>query len=248
MSINTSTSWSHSISLDMSTSAATEDQWAAGTTSLDVGLAVSSSTELPPNTGDEAALALATDATAVGEETLALTEVEALVAAGDYGSIITADVLVLGAAIATDGDIAYTDTNVSLETGYANFICLLAMDLTDTATNGMISTSLSTSELNLLSVTGLAAPPSPADTLLDTAPLSNEILDTGPITSTDGPLGWGDNLAENSTNFKLQGNLAIAEVSADAIGFDSLIDISADVLTIEDQMSMIFTQVLIAAG
>ena len=248
MSIERTSSWTHHLSLDLATSEVMGEQLVTSSTTLDVAQALASSTETPANADDEAVLVLATEATAVGEDTLALTGIDVLVAAGDYGSIITADVLVLGAAIATDGEIAYTNTDASLQTGYANFMFLVAMDLTQTASDGSLSTSFSTSELNLLSVDGIGGPLPLDPSLAQEMPLSNQILDSGPVAATDEGPEWGLSLTDSSTNINLQGNLAIAEISAQAIGFDSFLDITADVLTVEDQLSMILTQLVIASG
>ena len=235
MAVTISSSLSTNISIDLSTSETIEDQTASATTSVDVGLTLEKTSEPPPVTDETAFLLIQTEATAVGEDTLALTDIDALVASGDCGSIVATDILLIAAATATAGELSYSDTSAAVETGYSSFMLIYSMETTQTASDGVSSISVSTSEINVLAVDGGASPTAGTTTTGSTSS-SSEDSEAAVVTT-----GY-------DTDSGLEGNIAIGEIYAEAIGNDSLVDIAMDVLSIEDQLSMISTQIILVAA
>lgn len=247
MAIQTTNSWSHSFSLDLGTSEIIEGYWETENTSLDVVLAVQSSPEETQSADDDAVLAILTETIAVGDDTLALCDIDAMVASGNNGSIVTADVALLSAATAGDGATAYTNADASLSADFSDFMFLYSMDLMQTTSNPHLATSLSAVEMNLLTVNGTGGSLPFEPSLADASIMANESLDLDGIVASGTSLGHHSSLPHSSTDFILHGELAIAEITAHAIGFDSLIDIYADAFSIENHFSMVVTEVLIAA-
>ncbi len=236
MTISRNSSLSTHVSIDVSTSQGANTEVASATTSLDVGLTIERTNEPPPVIGEAAYLLISTDATAVGQDTLALTDIEALIAAGDWGSIIAADILLIAAATATNGDIAYSETSAAIETGYASFLCIYTMEMTQTARDGLSSIAVSTTGIGVLAVEGGGAS-------------VGETVSTNAVSSSDDGIGselFGQSSCD--TNGGLEGNLAIAEIYARAVACDTLIEIDLNVLTLEDQLSIVASQIILVAG
>jgi hypothetical protein len=254
MSISVSSSISHHISIDVATSSTTTDDAMTTVTTQDASLVLQSTTDPSLPDDDPAFLVIGTEATAVGEVTLATTGIDAQLTASDWGSIITAEIDLLAAAASGDGNLTFTSTSANLAIGHASIVFVLTLDTTQAISDGTNSLSVSTSEIDLFAAQGVGTAPDAAEESTEPAADDTEQADgdtdpLAPISSTDGATDYscGDD-SDAAPAIDLDGNVAIADIFAHAFGSDTLVEIAADVLAIEDQLSIVLTEVILVAG
>lgn len=229
MPVTINSSLTHSVSIAMSSTLSSGGETSASAVSLDASLAVGG-TDAP--TGDDGVVVITAETTALGEDTLALTDIDALLTVTDWGSLVSVDMSLVAEASAGAGGALYTATGATVATGGASMKFAFALDTTETTMSSAGSTSTSTSDMSLFAVGGIASGGQPA----------GAAATAGAVGSAGAPL------PEPADIDGLGGNVAIAEITADAIGVDSFVDIAVDVLTIEDQLSLIAAQLTLAVG
>lgn len=207
---------------------------------LDVSTGASSSEE------EDMALQLGVDATAVGEDTLAIAEVEASVAGDDavqsaYGS---ASLYASGS-----GEGAYASTS-----GYADIFGDADYSLSITYTSESVEQdgdyvqweAAFVTEVFALDIDGV-----PVGTGEPSATISDP-LDTGGAAvpgTEDEPDGdecgcW----SEEPGGWEVDGNLVLFDVTVEAVGDDSFVQADVSALTVEDQLSTVTVVVTGAVG
>ena len=227
MPVSVSSSLSHSHSIAVNTSLTTADTTTTNDQSLDASLVVVRTDDLPPSDSDQF-LQIAAESTAVGDDTLAIVDILAQVdVTSPLGAVITADIDMTAAASSADGGLVFVSNVADISTGPANFLSLFTINTQQTVSNGSTTTAVSDTSVGLFAVVGGAGGggTSASDTL-----------------TQHGGTGSGTGLAD------LDGNVGILQVTALALGEDTLVDVDGNVLTVEDQFSNVAALVTIAAG
>ncbi|HQS10619.1 MAG TPA: hypothetical protein PLK13_17495 [Xanthobacteraceae bacterium] len=242
MSANYNSSFTQNLSVSQAESS--DDGVSLSTDSVAMALDVSTG----PTSSDEAgmALSLGGDATAVGQDTLATASVEALVVGDEsvqtaYGNA-TFTAWGEGDGTAYASAVSYGDV-----TGEADHAFSLNYTSTVSSVDGDAATwaAIATTEVFALDIEGIPFAP---------VTLQDEAADPGPGTEVLVPLpdpvpdyvpdcGCG---TDDSWAVEVDGNLAIFDVTAVAVGDNSLAQVDFFALTVEDQLSTV-TVVVTAA-
>ena len=184
------------------------------------------------------------DATAVGENTLATADVVAVIA-GDANvqtAHAQASFLALGESDSASAASAYaTATSFGEIAGEADYFFVLNYSMSTSSQNEGSSTwtAASLTEVFALNIEGI---PGTDDVSVELVPANQTQDEDVPADEWD-PCGCGQ---DNDWTVTIDGNLAIFNVAALAIGDDSLATVEFSAITVEDQISVATAIVTVA--
>jgi hypothetical protein len=178
------------------------------------------------------ALMLGGEATAVGEDTLAVGSVLATVDGTGIVAVASGGVDFSAAAVSTDGGAAFATADSYGAASGADFLVVIGSttEILHQATDE--SLSLATSQTTIF---GLDTDPG------SSAPLA-EATPRDPALSTDP----SQSLADSS--LAIEGNVAILDVVADVLGPNTVLEVDGSVLAVEDTLSTVNAALIAVTG
>ncbi|WP_085035763.1 hypothetical protein [Ensifer aridi] len=190
------------------------------------------------------------DATALGTDTLAELEVNATVSDGTYVDSASASVEVIAAAQSPDGD-AYAVATALLEVyggadiyfGSSHSTTYTVQDETGLTTVSEVSASVNALQF---SAGGGAGSEQAVPEYVPETQLPQEYAQ--PYLSPECGCDESDVEAGLGYDVDIDGNLAAFDIQANAFGSDTLAEVSADALVVEDQISTVTSVVVVAIG
>jgi hypothetical protein len=191
---------------------------------------------------DPLALVLGGEATAIGEDTLAAGSMSAEL--DTTGSLTTVEGSASFVAVAdSPGDeTAFATANSFGGVSGADFLLVFTSDtqIVDQGSDGSVAIAASDMMLYGLDFDSIAGDGSDeTDPMLD--PLAESELPATTEPTTD-----DDHLYDLA--FDIEGNVAVLEVTAEVTGSDTLLEVGASVLTVEDTLSTVTGEIIAAVG
>lgn len=231
----TSTSVAVGTSTSVSVATSTGDESSSSSTAITTTMATSS-----PDDSDGLAAAVGGEASALGDDTLAAGSISAAMI--DDGSVTSVDLSATMEAVSEDDEsaFAWADTFAGVSDG-AEVIVGYTVENDSSHQSSTGSTAISTSTTN---VTAYDIHP---DTEGDAASQTDSASgDDAPL--TDGQQESRSGSIEDDASLDLDGNIALLEVDAVAVGDDSFVGVDAYLFAIEDELSISGADVELGVG